>query len=52
MRVIDVRVVRRVEPAYLAEIRPHLLPRYRELPDDDLAVAQCVLVAEKPIPGG
>jgi SAM-dependent methyltransferase len=46
-RVKDTRVVRKVEPAYLAEIRPHLLPRYQALSDDDLSIVQCVLVAER-----
>ena len=45
--VKDVEVVLRADPAYLAELRPHLLPRYRALPDDDLAVLQVVVVAER-----
>jgi SAM-dependent methyltransferase len=46
-RVKQVDVLRRAEPAYLARVRPHLLPRYKALPDDDLSVVQCVLVAER-----
>lgn len=40
--------IRRANPAYLAQIRPHLLPRYRALADDDLSVMQCILHLRKP----
>jgi SAM-dependent methyltransferase len=44
--VKSVAVTRRATAAYLAELRPHLLPRYRDLLDDDLSIVQCVMVAE------
>jgi SAM-dependent methyltransferase len=50
--VSEVKVVRRADPAYLAALRPHLLPRYRDLPDDDLGVVQCVIVAVIARPAG
>jgi hypothetical protein len=46
LHVKSVDVTRRAAPAYLAELRPHLLPHYQTLSDDDLAVVQCLLVAE------
>lgn len=46
-RVKQVEVLRRADPTYLAEVRPHLLPRFQALPDDDLSIVQCVVVAEK-----
>jgi len=32
---------------YLNTIRPHFLPRYRQLPDADLTTVQCLLAAQK-----
>jgi hypothetical protein len=34
--------------SYLNAVRPHLLPRYRQLADDDLEVLQLLLVLRKP----
>jgi SAM-dependent methyltransferase len=36
------------DTSYLRELRAHLLPRYRRLPDDDLGVLQLLLVLERP----
>ena len=38
----------KVDRAYLASIRPHLLERYRGLSDEDLEATQFLLVARKP----
>jgi hypothetical protein len=38
----------RAEQTYLNSVRPHLLPRYRRLTDDDLEVLQLLLVLRKP----
>jgi SAM-dependent methyltransferase len=46
-RVKQIDVLVRAEPGYLDAVRPHLLPRYRALPDEDLSVVQCMLVTEK-----
>jgi hypothetical protein len=36
------------DEAYLEDVRPDLLPRYRGLPTDDLRVLQLLLVLERP----
>jgi hypothetical protein len=41
--VVNNQVVRRAKPEYLASVRPHLLPRYRSLRDEDLGVMHCEL---------
>lgn len=46
--VVQAVAIRRADPTYLAGIRPHLLPRYQKLADDDLSVMQCVLHLRKP----
>lgn len=33
---------------YLKGLRPHLLPRYRDLPDEDLRILQMLLALQKP----
>jgi SAM-dependent methyltransferase len=38
-----------VDPIYLADVRPHLLPRYQALPDDDLGILQALIVARKSV---
>jgi hypothetical protein len=43
-RVVKLAVA---DPAYVRAVLPHLLPRYRELPEEDLSVLQCILVAQK-----
>jgi len=45
--IVRAHVVRRADAAYLASIRPHLLPRYQQLSDDDLSVMQCELHLRK-----
>lgn len=37
------------ELAYVAEIRPRLLPKYRALPDEDLIVSGIIMNAKKPM---
>lgn len=37
-----------VDADYLKAVRPHLLPRYRDLPESDLSPTQLVIVATKP----
>jgi len=46
-QIIHAKPIRRADPNYLASIRPHLLPRYQALTDDDLSVMQCVLHLRK-----
>jgi SAM-dependent methyltransferase len=46
-KTAHVEVVLQADPAYLASVKPHLLPRYRDLPDDDLSVLQFVLVNQR-----
>ena len=46
--IVRAHAVRRVAPGYLESIRPHLLPRYRQLSDDDLSVTHCELHLRKP----
>jgi SAM-dependent methyltransferase len=47
-RVLEARATATADRAYLQALRPHLLPRYRQLPDDDLLTLQLLLVLEKP----
>jgi SAM-dependent methyltransferase len=35
-------------PDYVRRLKPHMLPRYQSLEDDDLAILQLLLVLEKP----
>ena len=46
--IMRAEAIRRADPAYLTAIRPHLLPRYQALADEDLSVMQCVLHLRKP----
>jgi SAM-dependent methyltransferase len=46
--LVSVKPVRRASAEYLASIRPHLLPRYRALSDEDLSVMQCEMHFRKP----
>jgi hypothetical protein len=46
--IVEARALLQAARAYLASVRPHLLPRYQALADDDLAVVQCLVVARKP----
>jgi SAM-dependent methyltransferase len=40
--------IRLAPEEHLARVRPHLLPRYQPLADDDLRVMQCLVVLTKP----
>jgi SAM-dependent methyltransferase len=46
-RVKGIDAMVKAEPGYLDSLRPHLLPRYQALPNEDLSMVQCVLIAEK-----
>jgi SAM-dependent methyltransferase len=46
--VLKYEALATADEKYLKEIRPHLLPRYQELRDDDLRVLQLLLVLERP----
>ena len=50
--VLGVNCLAKADAGYLRQVRPHLLPRYRELPDSDLEVLQILLVLEKPAERG
>jgi SAM-dependent methyltransferase len=46
-RIKEVIPLAKADPAYLRAVRPHLLPRYQALADDDLEMLQCLLVVQK-----
>jgi SAM-dependent methyltransferase len=47
-RVIGTKCLAKADADYLRRLRPHLLPRYRRLPDSDLEVLQLLLTLVKP----
>lgn len=46
--VKEVVALARADPAYVAQIRPHLLKRYQQLPDSELSILQYLLVLVRP----
>ena len=46
--IVRAHTLHRVLPGYIASIRPHLLPRYQSLSDEDLSVTHCELHLRKP----
>lgn len=46
--IVSAQPVRRVSSEYLSSVRPHLLPRYQALEDEDLSVMQCEVHLRKP----
>jgi SAM-dependent methyltransferase len=46
--LVSVKVIRRATPEYLASVRPHLLPRFQRLSDEDLSAMQCEFHFRKP----
>lgn|SRR5262249_20059768 len=51
-RVVRAEALATADKAYLDNVRPHLLPRYRLLPDTDLQTLQMLLVLERPAEPG
>ncbi len=47
-RVLKMEPLASADEGYVQEVRPHLLRRYKELPDDDLGILQLLLVLERP----
>ncbi|MCW7541383.1 class I SAM-dependent methyltransferase [Aquabacterium sp. A7-Y] len=37
------------DPAYLASVKPHMLPRYQRINDEELGIVQYLLVLERPV---
>jgi hypothetical protein len=46
--VVTAQTINRVAPGYVDSIRPHLLPRYQTLSNEDLSVTHCELHLRKP----
>jgi SAM-dependent methyltransferase len=46
--VVTAHTLQRVKPGYVESIRPHLLPRYAALGNEDLSVTHCELHLRKP----
>ena len=46
-RLVSTKALALATPDYLESIRPHMLPRFRGLPDSDLAILQLLLVLER-----
>jgi hypothetical protein len=46
---ISVKTMEAADPGYVQGVLPHLLPRYRSLPPDELGAIQIMLVGRKPL---
>ena len=46
--VKEARALATADPAYVESIRPHLLPRYRNLSNEELGIIQYLLVLVRP----